>query len=292
MIGLRRSFFATSSNPLLRDLYLLGKKYDGYFNDDLNFFTINGPIATAQTYNISGFTNSADNYSWLFKGYFIPTTTETYTFYTNSDDASYLWIGVDASGDSTTSNALVNNGSTHPLQERSGSVALQANTLYPIKIAFGESVGDDTLTVSFSTPTINKTTNGFNFYRGGQYAWNNWSENVTPTPTPTPTPPPPTPTPPPVNTFSLGFANISQESCTALRTNYYSDSALLQAGSSLYQDNTLANPVNAGSYSDGTDVFVVIGGGGSISYVEAGICSTPPPPTPTPPPPTPTPTPP
>ena len=281
MIGLRRSFFATSSNPLLRDLYLLGKKYEGYFDDNLNFFDINSPIATAQTYNISGFTNSADNYSWLFKGYFIPATTETYTFYTNSDDSSYLWIGVDASGDSTTSNALVNNGSTHPLQERSGSVALQANTLYPIKIVFGEDIGDDTLTVSFSTPTINKTTNGFNLYRGGQYAWNNWSENVTPTPTPTPppptpTPPPPTPTPPPANTFSLGFASIPQESCIASRTNYYSSSASLQAGSILYQDSQLTNPVSAGSYSDGTDVFVVSDSSGSISFINANFCSTPP----------------
>jgi hypothetical protein len=174
MIGLRRSSFAVSSNPILRDLYLLGKKYDGYFADNLNFFATGTPIATTETYNISGFTNSADNYSWLFKGYFIPATTETYTFYTNSDDASYLWIGVNASGTSTTGNSTVNNGGAHSLQEKSGSVALEANTIYPIKIVFGESVGDDTLTVAFSSPTIAKTTNGFNFYRGGQFAWNSW----------------------------------------------------------------------------------------------------------------------
>ena len=174
MIGLRRSSFAVSSSPILRDLYLLGKKYDGYFADNLNFFATGTPIATAETYNISGFTNSADNYSWLFKGYFVPTTTETYTFYTSSDDASYLWIGVHASGASTTGNSTVNNGGAHSLQEKSGSIALEANTIYPIKIVFGENIGDDTLTVAFSSPTIAKTTNGFNFYRGGQFAWSNW----------------------------------------------------------------------------------------------------------------------
>ena len=174
MIGLRRSFLSVASSPILRNLYLLGKRYNGYFADDLNFFTANQPVDTNNSYNISGFTSSADNYSWLFKGYFVPSTTETYTFYTNSDDSSYLWIGVNASGASTTGNATVNNGGAHSLQEKSGSVALQANTIYPIKIAFGENVGEDSLTIAFSTPTINKTTNGLNFYRGGQFAWNNW----------------------------------------------------------------------------------------------------------------------
>jgi hypothetical protein len=174
MLGLRRSFFSISSDPLLRDLFLLGKKYNGYFNDNLSFFNTEPVIDTTRTFNISGFTNSADNYSWLFKGYFVPTTSETYTFYTSSDDASYLWIGVNASGASTTGNATVNNGGAHSLQEKSGSVALTSGTVYPIKIVFGENVGDDVLTVSFSTPTIAKATNGFNLYRGGQTAWNNW----------------------------------------------------------------------------------------------------------------------
>lgn len=174
MIGLRRSFFSVSSSPLLRDLYLLGKKYDGYFADNLSFFDTEPVVGSTTTYNISGFTSNADSYSWMFKGYFVPSTSETYTFYTNSDDASYLWIGVNASGTSTTGNALVDNGGGHPLQEKSGSVALTAGEIYPVKIVFGENIGDDILTVSFSTPTIAKTTNGFNFYRGGQTAWNNW----------------------------------------------------------------------------------------------------------------------
>ncbi len=275
MIGLRRSFFATSSNPLLRDLYLLGKKYEGYFDDDLNFFVTGTPIATAQTYNISGFTNSEDNYSWLFQGYFIPTTTETYTFYTNSDDGSYLWIGVDASGTSTVSNALVNNGGAHSLQERSGSVALQANTLYPIKIAFGESIGDDTLTVSFSTPTINKTTNGFNLYRGGQYAWNNWNQIA------------------PAYSFSLGYSLESYpNSCSSERYTRYSSSSTLEVGTILYGNSQLSYTLNAGFYSDGTKVFT-LDNGGSITFIDENGCAptpTPPPPPPptTPPPPPPT----
>ena len=256
MIGLRRSFFATSSNPLLRDLYLLGKKYDGYFGDDLNFFVTNAPIDIAQTYNISGFTNSADNYSWLFQGYFIPATTETYTFYTNSDDASYLWIGVNASGSSFTGNALVNNGGLHSLQEKSGSVALQANTLYPIKIAFGESVGDDTLTVSFSTPTINKTTNGFNLYRGGQYAWNNWPPLA-------------------VYSFSLGYSLYdSYGSCFAERFTRYSSTAILEVGVVLYSDLELSSPLTEGRYSDGTTVYTV-DDSGTITDVNGDGCAAP-----------------
>jgi hypothetical protein len=44
----------------------------------------------------------------------------------------------------------------------------------------------------------------------------------------------------------------------------------------LYQDSQLTNPVSAGSYSDGTDVFVVSDSSGSISFINASFCSTPP----------------
>jgi phosphosulfolactate phosphohydrolase-like enzyme len=99
-------------------------------------------------------------------GYFKPLTTETYTFYTASDDASYMWIGADAQSGFTTVNATVNNGGAHGVMEKFGSIALTAGTYYPIRIQFGEAGGGDVLTFNYSTPTITKTTTvtGLVFY--------------------------------------------------------------------------------------------------------------------------------
>jgi hypothetical protein len=91
-------------------------------------------------------------------GYFLATTTETYTFFTTSDDASYLWIGATALSGFATSNATVNNGGLHGPTERSGTASLVAGTYYPIRMQMGEQGGGDVMEVRISTPTIPKTT--------------------------------------------------------------------------------------------------------------------------------------
>ena len=144
---------------------LYGKRYVGYFGDNVNWFdtaTLHGDVN--QLTQINNFTSNANLYSWQWIGYFTPSTAETYTFYTNSDDASYLWIGDIAKNGYTTANATVNNGGLHGVQEASGSISLTAGKKYPIRIQFGENEGGDVITVSFSTPTISKTTNGANYY--------------------------------------------------------------------------------------------------------------------------------
>ena len=145
---------------------LYGRRYVGYFNDDVNWFstaTLQG--AVNQLTQINNFTSSADNYSWQWLGYFRASTTENYTFYTNSDDASYLWIGANALAGFTTANANVNNGGAHaPIEITSSPVSLIAGTYYPIRIQFGEAGGGDIITVNFSSATISKTTNGLGYY--------------------------------------------------------------------------------------------------------------------------------
>jgi len=148
---------------------LLGKRYVNYYNDDVAFFSsaaLHGDINL--TTQISSFTSSADSYSWMWLGYFLAPTTGTYTFYTSSDDASHLWIGPNALSGYTTGNATVNNGGLHGNVETSGTTTLTANTYYPIRIMFGENGGGDIMTVSFSGPSINKTTNGSGYYYGGR----------------------------------------------------------------------------------------------------------------------------
>jgi hypothetical protein len=144
---------------------LFGKRYIGYFNDDVNWFLTATPQGNTNFLNqINGFSSESDYYSWEWTGYFKPSTTEQYTFYTLSDDASYLWIGDNALSGYTTSNAIVNNGGLHGPTEQQGSINLNANQYYPIRIQFGEMEGGDIITVSFSTPTIPKRSDGLNYY--------------------------------------------------------------------------------------------------------------------------------
>jgi hypothetical protein len=155
------------STPLIYVAGLFKTTYTGYYADVPSFFATATPTAfganpatSVQTTVIeepSSDDGSTFSVQWL--GYFLATTTETYTFFTSSDDASHLWIGANAVTGFTTANATVNNGGLHGNQEASGTAALTANTYYPIRIQFGEAGGGDTMSFNHSTATIGKTTN-------------------------------------------------------------------------------------------------------------------------------------
>jgi hypothetical protein len=158
-----------SSGYLISGSYVAGlykTTYSGYYADNVSFFATATPQAfganpatSVQTTVIEEpATDDGSTFSVQWLGYFLATTTETYTFYTSSDDASHLWIGPNAITGFTTANATVNNGGLHGNQEASGTIALVAGTYYPIRIQFGEQGGGDVCTVNYSTPTITKTT--------------------------------------------------------------------------------------------------------------------------------------
>jgi hypothetical protein len=142
--------------PYASGLYF--RRYSGYFADNVNFFAT--ASQTAEGVNTSPITDepTGELFSIQWLGWFLPTTTETYTFFTTSDDVSYLWIGPTALSGFTTANATVNNGGVHGAQERSGTVALIAGTYNPIRIQYGENTGGDIMEVRISTATIAKTT--------------------------------------------------------------------------------------------------------------------------------------
>ena len=140
--------------------------YAGYFNDVPSFFATatpttygTNPATSVQTTAISeAGSDDGSNFSCQWLGYFLPSTTETYTFFTSSDDASYVWVGSNAITGFTTANAIVNNGGAHGVIERSGTISLTAGVYYPIRIQFGEASGGDAMTFYYSTPTIILTT--------------------------------------------------------------------------------------------------------------------------------------
>jgi hypothetical protein len=115
--------------------------YEGYFNDVPSFFATAALKAAPNDYNGTDTTISEpsllNNTSIEYKGYFLATYTGTHTFYLNSDDGSWLWIGPTALTGFTTINALVQNGGLHALSEVSATTSLVAGTYYPIRIQFG-----------------------------------------------------------------------------------------------------------------------------------------------------------
>lgn len=143
---------------------LWGRRYNGYFADNVNFFT--GTVVESRAVgNISGFTSSIDQYSWEFKGYFRAPASGTYNFQLYSDDASYLWLGSTALSGFNTGNALVPHGGLHP-PTFSGvySVFLYSGNYYPIRIQFGENFGQDVLSVLITGPGISGTSNGEGYF--------------------------------------------------------------------------------------------------------------------------------
>ena len=141
--------------------------YTGYFADDPTFFATATVNATAV--NLSPIRDGDpgfEPFSTQHLGYFKPATTETYTFYLTSDDASFMWLGANAVSGFNTGNALINNGGVHGSNEVSASIALTAGVYYPIRIQYGDQSGGDVLELEFSTPTITKDENvtGLIFY--------------------------------------------------------------------------------------------------------------------------------
>jgi hypothetical protein len=67
-----------------------------------------------------------------------------YTFYTNSDDGSRLYIG---------STEVVDNDYDHPMTEKSGQIALEAGT-HPIKVTFFQGMGGKGLEVLYEGPRV------------------------------------------------------------------------------------------------------------------------------------------
>jgi len=93
-------------------------------------------------------------------GYFLAPATGEFTFFINSDDASYLFLGPDAGppANEDLDNAVVQNGGRHGATERSGTFNLINGQYYKLYAIFGNDTGPGTAVFSYSGPSIAKTT--------------------------------------------------------------------------------------------------------------------------------------
>ena len=95
-----------------------------------------------------------DNFAFLWEGFIQIPVTGSYTFRTNSDDGSKLYLGAlnqTASPYDFSATALVNNDGLHGGQNKDGMISLTAG-VYPIAIAYYEQGGGQSITVSWKTP--------------------------------------------------------------------------------------------------------------------------------------------
>ena len=70
--------------------------------------------------------------------------TETYTFYTESDEGVALWIN---------GQQIIDNFSDHPLTEDAGTISLKAGELYDVRLEYYETAFDATMKLSWASPS-------------------------------------------------------------------------------------------------------------------------------------------
>lgn len=144
--------------------------YEGYFNENVNFFssaknTANGitSVFNDLTSSTSGLKNqnTGTAYSIEWTGFFVPNLTGNWQFKTNSDDASFIWIGNNATSGYSTSNALIKNPGIHPAKfSNEATIYLDTNVHYPIRIQYGNGGGTDAFQFFLKPPNGSYTTNG------------------------------------------------------------------------------------------------------------------------------------
>ena len=121
--------------------------YEGEW-DVLPDFSGLQPVKTGTTARINlDPRNREDRYGFLFSAYLDVPGDDFYTFYTTSDDGSQLFIG---------DQLVVNNDGIHAAVEAQGIIGLQQG-LHPIVIYYFERTGQDSLSVSWSGPNLEKT---------------------------------------------------------------------------------------------------------------------------------------
>ncbi len=76
-----------------------------------------------------------------------PKTSETYTFYTTSDDGVRLWVN---------GTQVINNWTDHGPTENSGTIALTAGVPVDIKLEYYENGGGAQIHLSWSSPSVAK----------------------------------------------------------------------------------------------------------------------------------------
>lgn len=135
-----------STPPTTNKNGLLYSYYEGSFNNLPDFSKLNSVSSGyVNTFDLS-IRKKNDNFAVVFEGKIDIATSGNYTFYTNSDDGSKLYIN---------NKEVVNNDGLHGNIEKSGSVSLSVGQ-HEIKVAYFDKTGGEILGVHYAGPGVSK----------------------------------------------------------------------------------------------------------------------------------------
>jgi len=147
---------STASNQVTAPAILKGLNYSYYtYTDDLSklpdFNTLT-PVSTgiASNVNISSATQG-DYFAFKWTGYISIPATGDYTFYTNSDDGSRMYINTPYSYNAV---PLVDNDGLHGTAKQSGTIHLSAG-VYPFTATYFEKTGGQVMEVYWQSSALN-----------------------------------------------------------------------------------------------------------------------------------------
>lgn len=135
--GVNVRYYALDTTPSTMPDYAALAPYAAASVNSINYATTTGNFATS---------GRADNVGAVFKGFVNVPATGAFTFFTNSDDGSKLFIG---------DQLVVNNDGVHGAQERSGVIALAAGK-HALRVEFFEGTGSTSLNASYQGPGVSK----------------------------------------------------------------------------------------------------------------------------------------
>ncbi|MBN1578831.1 MAG: hypothetical protein JW913_19885 [Chitinispirillaceae bacterium] len=119
----------------------------------------NSPTSSSTVSSFEGPTQAGDNYGCRYRGFIVPPTTGTYTFWIASDDYSELWLSTSSDPANASRIAYVNGycdsrqWTKYSSQESSG-ITLQAGQYYYIEALHKEGSQNDNLAVGWRGPGI------------------------------------------------------------------------------------------------------------------------------------------
>lgn len=121
-----------------------------YYEDGVGAFPDVSKLTPKSTGTASSFDISSaakkENFGFNFTGYIAIDKEGEYTFYTKSDDGSWVYVN---------DQLVVDNGGAHPPTEKSGKIKL-APGRYPIRVAFTQGGGGFEFEVQYEGPGINR----------------------------------------------------------------------------------------------------------------------------------------
>ena len=138
--------FLTNYSTTVSNFSGLNYSYaEGSYTSLPDFFTQN-KVKTGNSDNLDLNVRKSNQYAMLWEGYINIPADAVYTFETNSDDGSKLYLGLYNNGIAP----LVDNDGIHPLQSRKGTIFLTAG-VYPFAATYYQNGGDQTMEVYWSS---------------------------------------------------------------------------------------------------------------------------------------------